>query len=122
MLVRIRPFNNRHIYFRSRANAAHVNLAGDGGGDQRGAAFLQQVDGVVSFGGEGVEFGHFSLEKAELPGFRGRCWLKFQLLLRRTYLLRSPVPAKCFEQSCAGDQASASYIEAAHVRIKRGVR
>lgn len=87
MLVRIAPFNKRHIYFRSRANAAYVNLAGDGGGDQRGAAFLQQVDGVVSFGGEGVEFGHFSLEEAELPGFRGSCWLKFQLLQRRTFLL-----------------------------------
>jgi hypothetical protein len=70
MLVRIDLFNKWHTYFRSRANAAHVNLVGDGGGDQRGAAFLQQVGGVVSFGGEGVEFGHFSLEEAEWPDFR----------------------------------------------------
>ena len=37
------------------ANAAHVDLAGDGGGDQGGAAFLEQVDGALGFGGEGVE-------------------------------------------------------------------
>ena len=29
---------------------AHVDLAGDGGGDQRGAAFLEQVDGALGFG------------------------------------------------------------------------
>ena len=34
---------------------AHVDLAGDGGGDQGGAAFLEQGDGVLGFGGEGVE-------------------------------------------------------------------
>ena len=34
---------------------AHVDLAGDGGGDQGGAAFLEQVDGTLGFGGEGVE-------------------------------------------------------------------
>lgn len=32
-------------------SVAHVNLAGDGGGDQRGPAFLQQVDGALGFGG-----------------------------------------------------------------------
>ena len=30
----------------------HIDLAGDGGGDQRGAAFLEQVDGALGFGGE----------------------------------------------------------------------
>jgi hypothetical protein len=42
---------------------AHINLPGDGGGDQRGAAFVQQVDGALRFGGEGVEFGEFGFEK-----------------------------------------------------------
>ena len=46
-------------------------------------------------------------------------YLKSQPLSVETYLLRPPVPAKCFEQSCAGDQASARYIEAAYIRIKR---
>ena len=41
---------------------AHVDLAGDGGGDQRGAAFLQQVDGALGFGGEGVELGELGIE------------------------------------------------------------
>jgi hypothetical protein len=27
---------------------AHVNLTGDGGGNQRGAALLQQVDGALA--------------------------------------------------------------------------
>ena len=35
--------------------SAHVDLPGDGGGDQRGPAFLQQVNGALGFGGEGVE-------------------------------------------------------------------
>ena len=34
---------------------AHVDLAGDGGGDQRGAAFLEQVDGALGFSGEVVK-------------------------------------------------------------------
>mgnify|MGYP007123224232 CR=1 FL=1 len=38
-------------------------MPGDGGGNQRGAALLQQVDGVLGFGGEGVEFGGFSAHK-----------------------------------------------------------
>ena len=41
---------------RSFGDVAHVDLAGDGGGEQRGPAFLQQVDGTLGFGGQGVEF------------------------------------------------------------------
>src|SRR5262249_55270706 len=47
---------------RGVAKIANVDLAGDGGGDQCGAAFLQEIDGALGFGGEGVEvqdlFGH----------------------------------------------------------------
>ncbi len=39
------------------ATAANVDLAGDGGGDQGGAAFLEEVDGALGFGDEGVELG-----------------------------------------------------------------
>ena len=42
---------------------AHVILAGDGGGNQRGPAFLQQVDGALGFGGEGVELGGFGFDE-----------------------------------------------------------
>ncbi len=38
-------------------------MASDGGGDQRGAAFLQQVDGALGFGGECIEFGGFGVEE-----------------------------------------------------------
>jgi hypothetical protein len=31
---------------------ADVDLAGDGGGDEGGAAFLEEVDGALGFGGE----------------------------------------------------------------------
>jgi hypothetical protein len=30
---------------------SHINLAGDGGGDEGGPAFLQQVDGALGCGG-----------------------------------------------------------------------
>lgn len=43
--------------------SAHINLPRDGGGDQRGAAFLQEVDGALRFVGEGVELGEFCFEK-----------------------------------------------------------
>ena len=33
----------------------HVDLAGDGGGDQGGAAFLQEGNGAVSFGAKNIE-------------------------------------------------------------------
>ncbi len=36
-----------------RSRAAHVDLAGDGGGDQGGSAFLQQFDPTFRFGGQG---------------------------------------------------------------------
>ena len=39
-----------------------LDLAGDGGGDQRGPAFLQEVDGALGFGGEGVELGSLGSE------------------------------------------------------------
>ena len=39
-----------------------VNLAGDGSGDQRGPTFLQQVDGMLGLGGEGVEFRCLGIE------------------------------------------------------------
>ena len=42
---------------------AHINLPGDGGGDQRGAALLQEVDGALRFGGEGVKFEEFGFEE-----------------------------------------------------------
>ena len=47
----------------SGGNTPHINLPGDGGGNERGAAFLQEVDGALRFGGEGVEFGGFGFEK-----------------------------------------------------------
>lgn len=34
----------------------NINLPGNGGGDQRGAALLQQVNGALGFGGQGIEF------------------------------------------------------------------
>lgn len=34
---------------------ADFDLAGDGGGDESGAALLQEVDGTLGFGGVGVE-------------------------------------------------------------------
>ena len=42
---------------------SNVDLAGDGGGDQSGAAFLQQLDPALGFGGEGVELCCFGLHK-----------------------------------------------------------
>jgi hypothetical protein len=43
------------IFCRSGRNqAADIDLAGDCGGDQGGAAFLEEVDGALGFGGEGV--------------------------------------------------------------------
>jgi len=36
-------------------------LAGDGGGDQRAAAFLQQRDGTLGGGSKAIDFGGFSL-------------------------------------------------------------
>ena len=36
---------------------AHVDLAGDGGGNQGGPAFLQQVDGSLGFGSKSVHLG-----------------------------------------------------------------
>ena len=48
----------RHVHpSRKLQRGTHVNLAGDGGGDQRAAAFLQQGYGALGFGGEGVEAG-----------------------------------------------------------------
>ena len=38
-----------------RTSPRSVDLAGDGGGDQSGATFLQQVDGSLGFGGEGIK-------------------------------------------------------------------
>ena len=38
-----------------RLPVTDVDLTGDGGGDEGGAAFLQQVNGALGFGGEGVE-------------------------------------------------------------------
>ena len=32
----------------------HIDLAGDSGGNERGAAFLQEVNCALGFGGEGV--------------------------------------------------------------------
>ena len=43
----------------------NVNLAGDGGGDQGGPAFLQQVDGALGFGGEGVELSGFTVKRSD---------------------------------------------------------
>ena len=43
--------------------APDIDLAGHGRGDQRRAAFLEQVDGVQGFGGEVVEFGGFGVEE-----------------------------------------------------------
>jgi hypothetical protein len=34
-------------------STTHIDLAGDGGGDEGGPAFLEQVDGALGFGGEG---------------------------------------------------------------------
>jgi len=34
------------------AERSYIDLAGDGGGDQRGAAFLQEVDGALGFDGQ----------------------------------------------------------------------
>jgi len=34
---------------------SYIDLAGDGGGDQSGAAFFQQLDPALGFGGESVE-------------------------------------------------------------------
>lgn len=39
-----------------------VNLAGDGGGDQGSAVFLEAFDGSFDFRGEGVELGGLELE------------------------------------------------------------
>ena len=47
---------------------ADVDLAGDGGGDQGGAAFVRQVDGALGFGGEGVELGKFAIEEDDYRG------------------------------------------------------
>jgi hypothetical protein len=52
--------------FMSRGRLAHVNPAGDGGGDEGGAAFLQQVDGALGFGGESVELYGF---RVQIPGY-----------------------------------------------------
>ena len=41
---------------------AHIDLPCDAGGDQCGAALLQQVDGALCFGGESIEFIGFDFE------------------------------------------------------------
>ena len=54
---------------------ADVDLAGDGGGDQRGPAFLQQLDRAPGFGGQGVELGEFvflECRDCELVFLRGQ--------------------------------------------------
>ncbi len=33
----------------------HIDLPRDGSGDKGGAAFLEEIDGALGFGGEGVE-------------------------------------------------------------------
>lgn len=43
---------------------ANVDLAGDCGGDQGGAAFLEEGGGLFSFGDEGVEFGGLVVDVA----------------------------------------------------------
>jgi hypothetical protein len=43
-------------------DAPHIDLARDGSGDERGSAFLQQVDGALGLGGEDVEFGGFGFQ------------------------------------------------------------
>jgi hypothetical protein len=46
---------------------AHVDLAGDGGGNKGGAAFLQEADGGLGFSYQGVELGGFAVEDIALP-------------------------------------------------------
>src|ERR1017187_6269356 len=74
---------------------ADINLAGDGGGNQGGPAFLQQVYGALGFGGERVELGSFNIEKFNNlilfnSRWRGRpeidCMADIELLLSSTVL------------------------------------
>ena len=41
---------------------AHVDLAGDGGGDQGGAVLVEEVDGLGDLGGQGVDLGCLAVE------------------------------------------------------------
>ena len=49
----------------SACKLSDVDLASDCGGDQSGAAFLQQLDPALGFGGEGVELRGFEVEEGD---------------------------------------------------------
>ena len=49
------PSAGPNFYFLGIGFPSYINWAGDGGGDEGGAAFLQQVNGPLGFGGEGAE-------------------------------------------------------------------
>lgn len=46
------------------SQAAHIDLAGDGGGDQGGAAFLKQLDQALLLGDQGVNLRSFAVEES----------------------------------------------------------
>ena len=50
-----------------RHAAPHVDLAGDGGRDECGAAFLQEANGALGFGEESVEISPPHLEIISNP-------------------------------------------------------
>ena len=51
-----------------RGFVSDVDLAGDSGGDEGGAAFLEEGDGAGRLGGEGVEAGGLGGEEfGDLP-------------------------------------------------------
>lgn len=64
----------------NRLSLADINLAGDGGGNQGGVAFLQQVNGALDFGGgrwRGKLVGnHFSVKKMRENDLRGESKIK----------------------------------------------
>ena len=46
-------------YLFGESQAAHIDFAGDSGGDERAPAFLEQGDGAFCFADEGIEFARF---------------------------------------------------------------
>ena len=70
-------------------------MAGDGGGNYRRPAFLQQVNSAFGFGGKGVEFGGLMSKEGDnfILLIARRCWYPeingvadVELLLRGTVL------------------------------------
>ena len=56
-------FGNINSLGRTESLIPNIDLAGDGGGDEGGAVFLQSFDGFSNLGDEGVKLCRFAIEE-----------------------------------------------------------